>query len=347
VDSAHRRSAVRLGLAVGISAGAFWLALRRTDFGALRTAVAGASLLWLLPYPFICIALNVLRGEIWTRLLERRVKLAPAFWAYSVGFLVNNVLPFRVGEATRVVVLSTRSGLPLVEVAAAAGLERLLDMIALAVMLALIAPTLGRLPGLTNSALGVVVVVGAGVVSIWIVVRFRDRAAALIARLTAWLPEHIGREVLHQWSELVNGLSVLLRPSIGLPTAGGALIVWTLTVLLQWFVLKSFQPRAGFVDAAVMVAAISLAIALPAAPGFLGVYHWAGQQALVSAFPGRYDPSTALAAAIVAHAVSYFTSSAIGVVGLWYFGVAPSKIAGIPSQHQPVERASQIAGMVE
>ena len=92
MDSARRGSAVRLGLAVGISAGAFWLALRQTDFGALRTAVAGASLFWLVPYPFICVALNVLRGEIWTRLLERRVKLAPAFWAYSVGFLVNNVL---------------------------------------------------------------------------------------------------------------------------------------------------------------------------------------------------------------------------------------------------------------
>jgi len=70
---------------------------------------------------------------------------------------------------------------------------------------------------------------------------------------------------------------VLLKPSVGVPAAGGAVAVWILTVLLQWLVLRAFQPAAGAADAAFMVAAVSLAIALPAAPGFIGVYHWAGQ----------------------------------------------------------------------
>ena len=63
---------------------------------------------------------------------------------------------------------------------------------------------------------------------------------------------------------------------------------------------------------------------MPAAPGFIGVYHWAGQQSLTTAFPQLYDPSVALAAATVAHAASYVTGTALGIVGLWYFGVAPS-----------------------
>jgi uncharacterized protein (TIRG00374 family) len=329
VDKPPARSFVRLGLAAAVSAVALWLAVRNAHIEGLRNALAQASFVWLLPYPIICIILNMIRGEIWRQLLRRRVGSAPAFWAYTVGFLANNVLPFRLGEAARVVVLSTRSGRPIVEVAAAAGLERLLDMAALAVMLGLLGSTLAHIPGLTGGAVVVVCLVAGAVAAVAALVHFRDGMASMLDRATRWLPAAVGHGIRDRWTDLVRALSVLTNPSIGLPAAAGAGVVWGLTVLLQWLVLRSFEPRAGFGDAAFMVAAVSLAIALPAAPGFVGVYHWAGQQALVSAFPHVYDPSTALAAATVAHAVSYVTSTALGLIGLWYFGMPPSAMAGV------------------
>jgi uncharacterized membrane protein YbhN (UPF0104 family) len=160
-----------------------------------------------------------------------------------------------------------------------------------------------------------------------VVVKFRRRLTRLVERASFGLPPRVKHIVVARWHDLTRGLSVLLNPSIGFPAAGASAIVWTLTVILQWLVLRSFQPRAGAADAAFMVAAVSLASALPAAPGFIGVYHWAGQQALISAFPDLYDPSTALAAATVAHALSYVTSTALGVAGLWYFGMPPSAMS--------------------
>ena len=133
----RRRSIIRLAGAAAVTAAALWLAARNAHIDRVRSALGEANFVWLLPYPIICIVLNLIRGEIWRRLLAGRVSTAQAFWAYSVGFLANNVLPFRIGEAARVVVLSRRSELPVVEVAAAAGLERLLDMAALALVLSL------------------------------------------------------------------------------------------------------------------------------------------------------------------------------------------------------------------
>jgi uncharacterized membrane protein YbhN (UPF0104 family) len=193
-----------------------------------------------------------------------------------------------------------------------------------------------RVPGLTSATLLVVTVVAgalAGVVTLAGVGRrssvtierssvMIERSSAMIEKATGWLPDGLRRTAAERWAELTRGLSALSERSIGLPAAAASLVVWTLTVVLQWLVLRSFQPHAGFVDAAVMIAVVSLAIALPAAPGFVGVYHWAGQQALTIAFPQLYDASTALAAATVAHAVSYVTSTALGVMGLWYFGMA-------------------------
>jgi glycosyltransferase 2 family protein len=329
MDRSLRRPGLRVGAAAAVSAVALWLASRNAHIDGLRSAMAGATFLWLLPYPIICVVLNVIRGEIWRQLLQRRVGTVEAFWAYSVGFLANNVLPFRLGEAARVVVLSTHSGRPVVEVAAAAGLERLLDLAALSLMLALVAPVVARVPGLTSAALLIVAFVGIALTIVVALTRFRNSASAKVESVTRWLPEALRQAVAERWKDLTRGLAVLLKPRIGIPAAGASIVVWILTVVLQWLVLRAFQPAATAADAAFMVAAVSLAIALPAAPGFVGVYHWAGQQALVTAFPERYDASTALAAATVAHAVSYLTSTALGLIGLWYFGLPPSAVAGV------------------
>jgi hypothetical protein len=308
---------------------ALWLAARNVHIDALQSTLARSSLVWLLPYPVICIALNIIRGEIWRRLLDRRVGSAQAFWAYSVGFAANNLLPFRMGEAARIIVLSRRSHLPIVEVAAAAGLERLLDLAVLAIMLGLVGSAVADVPGLTSAAVLVVVVVVVALAVIVVVARFRDRPPRSLERAALWLPAGARCGVLERWRDLARGLTGLLRPSVGIPAACASVLVWILTVVLQWLVLRAFQPRAGATDAAFMVAAVSLASALPAAPGFIGVYHWAGQQSLIAAFPDLYDPSTALAAATVAHAASYVTSTALGLIGLWYFGMPPSAVARV------------------
>ena len=324
-----RWSIVRLAGAAAVTAVALWLAARNVHIDRVRSALGEASFVWLLPYPIICVILNLIRGEIWRTLLGRRVTAAQAFWAYSVGFLANNVLPFRLGEAVRVVVLSGRSELPVVEVAAAAGLERLLDMAALSLMLAVLGPALAGVPGLMRAATAVVILAGVALLAIVALIRFRRQSQFVLESATGWLPAGAGRIAVERWNDLTRGLAVLLKPSVGFPAAGAAVVVWILTVVLQWLVLRAFQPAAGAADAAFMVAAVSLAIALPAAPGFVGVYHWAGQQALNAAFPERYDPSMALAAATVAHAVSFVTSTAIGVGGLWYFGMPPSAMANV------------------
>jgi uncharacterized membrane protein YbhN (UPF0104 family) len=336
---ARRRSIARLAAAAAVTATAVWLAARNANVAGLRSALARAEFAWVLPYPIICVVLNIIRGLIWRRLLERRVTSAQAFWAYSVGFLANNVLPFRLGEAIRVVVLSTRSELPVVEVAAAAGLERLLDMASLALMLAMVGPAVARVPGLTSSAVLIVAVVAAALAVIAALARFRDAPPSVLERATRRLPPAARGAIIGRWLDLARGLAVLLKPSVGVPAAAGAVVVWTLTVALQWLVLRAFQPEAGAADAAFMVAAVSLAIALPAAPGFIGVYHWAGQQSLIAAFPERYDPNMALAAVTVSHALSFMTSTAIGIGGLWYFGMPPSALAHVVRDGR-IEKAS-------
>jgi len=75
-----RGGAIRLAAAAAVSAAALWLASRNAHVDGVRAALSGARFLWLLPYPIICIVLNILalRGRDQTSILDSATVTAPA-----------------------------------------------------------------------------------------------------------------------------------------------------------------------------------------------------------------------------------------------------------------------------
>jgi uncharacterized protein (TIRG00374 family) len=308
-------------LGVAISVLALWIALRSVPLDALASSLKSANYWWLAAYPPLAIALNLLRGEIWRRLLSRRATTLDAFWSYCVGFLVNNVMPFRMGEAARVLALSAKSRLPVVEVGTAAALERLCDLAAILVIVVAVFPFLANSGDVARAAwwaAGLIVLAGLIVAS---AVAGRHQVDKLVKRICRTvLPRH-AELVIARWRELMNALDVVRDPAIAAPVLLGCATVWVLTIILQWTVLKAFQPAAGLPDAAVLVAMVSLGGAIPAAPGAIGTYQWVGQQALTLPFPELYPPALALAAAVISHAASYLFSTLLGAIAIWHLGI--------------------------
>src|SRR5262249_40393158 len=150
-------------------------AFRRADFSAVASMLGGADYHWLLWYPVLGVALNVVRSEIWRLLLRGRAGRVDAFWAYGTGFLVNNVLPLRVGEAARVGLLAARGGPPLLGAAAAAGLERALDIVWVIAIVAASLPVDGVSPDVRRAFLAVRTTAALGIAAIACVIVAGDR----------------------------------------------------------------------------------------------------------------------------------------------------------------------------
>ena len=313
---------------VTISILCLWIAFRNVDLHTLGVALGAANYWWLLAYPVLGVALNLIRAEIWRIMLRKRTTVSEAFWAYSVGFLVNNVLPFRLGEAARVATLAVRSRLPIVEVAAAAGIERVLDLIAVLSILVATLPFLVRSADVEHATLATAIMVVVALAGMTVVIAAREPLDRLVRMLAERLVPSRTEMIAARWRELSEGLAVIARPAIALQVVIGAAMVWVLTIVLQWTVLHAFQPLAQPIDAAVMVGIVSIASAVPAAPGSLGTYQWIGRAALATAFPARYTPTTALAIALVSHAASYIFSTLLGLCGLWYCGVSLASLRG-------------------
>ena len=129
----------RIGLlGAVVSLLAIYFVLRQVDIAAFGKAVAQARYGYVLPTVIFLLIGLVTRAIRWRVLLSDGLPLKRAFSIMNVAYLVNGVLPLRIGEVARIY-LATRATppVPALKTASTVVVERLLDLLAVVVMLAL------------------------------------------------------------------------------------------------------------------------------------------------------------------------------------------------------------------
>jgi hypothetical protein len=134
------------------------------------------------------------------------------------------------------------------------------------------------------------------------------------------LPPVAVEKILARWRELVTGFVPLTHWRTALQVSLWSLITWGAIVVSYWCVLRAFEVEPRFVEAAFMMVTLSFAVAVPSSPGFVGIFQFAGQQALMLPFGAKYDATTAFAITLTAHMVYYLPTTALGLIGLWRLG---------------------------
>ncbi len=336
----------RLWLGCALSGLCLWLAFRQVPLGAVADAIGRANPLWLLLAVMALCGSVITRAWRWLVLLERRHRLGDAFWAQTIGFLFTNVFPLRLGEPARVLVMAERCQLPVMHVAASAVVERLLDGGTNVGILLLVLPWMHLPPLMKNAGLtfGALVLLGLG--GLLLVVRF-DRQGERVIR-TAWarLPVFPVEQVTRYWRELVRGLAPLTRLPVAGRAIGWSFGTWACSLAAFWGVLCAFQPDGRILEAAFMMVAVSFAVAVPSSPGFIGVFQFVGQQALVIPFGAKYDAAQALAITLTTHLVYYVLTTTLGVIGLWRLGESFVNLGRTLTGRGPARQAPSLPRVV-
>ena len=220
----------RFWLGCTISLLCLWFAFRKVPLAEVVQAVAGADPLFLLAALILQAVAVVSRAPRWLVLLDKRSGFANSFWAQSVGFLFTNVFPFRLGEPARVLVMSDRCRLPVMQVTASAIVERLLDVAANVIVLILVLPWI-QMPALMKQAgmvSGVLVLTGLGI--LFVVVHFGPQSERLLQSVCARLPLLPAEKVLARWRELIVGFLPWTRWRTALRAGGWSLVTWALSL---------------------------------------------------------------------------------------------------------------------
>jgi uncharacterized protein (TIRG00374 family) len=329
MTKAHAVAKVTVGTAIG--AFCLWLALHKVALSEVKAALVDFDARWLLASFAVSLAIQVLRAWRWQIELTplARVPFTLLWQVVSVAYMMINVLPFRLGEPVRPLLLSWKTGLPIPAIVGNWVFEKMMDT---AVMVLLVHATLmmADLPPWAHRAstgslvmfLSLLVLV----VGFWLRgERFFDRTVARV------LSEHSGAKVRKVLVAARTGLQILPDRRLVATVLVVTLALWLLPILSSWLLIRAFHLDLPVSAAFVVFVCIGLGTALPNPPGMFGVFQIASVVAL-----GVYGvpESKAVAYGIVLNAVQFFSLVLQGVLAMPWVGIGLGTItrAAVESQ---------------
>jgi len=330
-----------------VSLATLYLAFRNVPMADLVAYLGEISYIWIVPAAVMVVLTFVLRTYRWRVILSGSARLGfwQAFHPLMIGFMMNCVLPGRVGELARPAILKKRNNIPLSTGLATVAAERIFDLIMMIALFAAVFSTVTERPDpnitfagihlnsqmLQSAAwamirLSIILLIGVALVAMpltrqWII-RTIEVVFALIGRIVPGLGRVTERLAIFS-AGLVNGFSegfnLVSRPQRLLACSGLTIAIWSLTILI-YVVLAKGCPGIDLTweQLTTMMVVVCFFIALPSAPGFWGLWEAGGVFALALFGVTEKD---AAGYTLAGHAVQMFPVILIGLASAMATGV--------------------------
>jgi glycosyltransferase 2 family protein len=265
----------------------------------------------------------LVRAERWSLLLpsgpDGRVAARRLVPVVLIGYLGNAVLPARLGDPIRAILVGRREAIPTSAAFGSVVLERAIDTLSLALIavpaaIAAGAPTWAIETALVVAVIATTVVAGA--------------QTPIPAAIVDWLGRRVSR-ALRSWVASAGRFAAAMngrRHPGALVGAGGlSIVAWLLDGITYWSVAQSLgidlSPAAAMFVAAITV----LGTAIPAAPGYIGTFELAASAAARSL---GVAPEQALAFALLVHVLTVLPLAIGGALSLVWIGARFGDLAG-------------------
>jgi glycosyltransferase 2 family protein len=343
--SAAVRPAFRVAISLGLMAAFLALFLLSFDFAAAWRSLGTASPTLVLLSVAINLVGFLVRAWRWRYLMapiREGVGMYNLTSTTFIGFMVSFLVPFRLGEVVRPILLARRERVSPSATLATIALERLLDTLTVMTLFLVFilsargAALLSAAPGeaasqasllLRRGALGAGALVLVAVPLVVILVAFPGRVVAILHRLhggrSSWATRAI--EVVERF---ITGLGAVRR---GRDLAASLLLsvaLWLLIDLSVFVGTSAFGLPLRLPDIFLLILPLAVGIAMPT-PGGVGPYEFLAQISLTD-FWG-IPRAVAAAAAIALHAIALVPTIAIGLAFMWRDGLRPADVKRLAS----------------
>ncbi len=313
-----RKHLINIVLSLLVGGFFLWLSLRNIDLSELWQYVQLMSYGWIFPYLAFCLLSFLFRSERWKLLMESEhpgLRSSTLFTGVMFGYAVNYAIP-RAGEISRTLYVARREGMSGSAVLGTVVLERIIDLLAMLLLLvlviffvisdrqtmdALFGPQIYLILDELRSPIVLVLLIVIGIISavlLWRAViyilnkRRRDLESG---------EESVGvKRIVYSFTDGITSVRKIRKwPQFLIYTAG----MWFCYVMLTYIPFYAFDMAEtfglGLPEAAAVMVISTIGVTLPS-PGGLGTYHWFVKQSLLVLY--AVPAVTGVAYAIITHA---------------------------------------------
>ncbi|MBC8099134.1 MAG: flippase-like domain-containing protein [Armatimonadetes bacterium] len=329
----------QLGVAAGLLISAFflWQAFNGLNPAAVWQEVQQAQFGWLLVGVGIFYVSMVVIAWRWGFLLNavKRIPLRDLTELVAIGYMGNNVYPFRAGEVLRVALLYRWHRVPVARTTLAIIVERVLDGV---VMLTFIIVPL-RFIDIASPELRTAVAFATPIFIVAVAVFFVLAAAPnalrrILTLVTGLLPGKVGELVGKLGEDIIQGLESLRSPRDLAGTVFASFLSWLINAGVYWVVGFAFGLNVSFPVMLTVCGVVNLAGLIPASPGQFGIFEFFTIAVLVVVL-GEGSRQQVTAYALVNHVVIWLPPTVLGFVLLARRGLGVSAIT--QAGQQPAE----------
>ncbi|MBK8987873.1 MAG: flippase-like domain-containing protein [Chloroflexi bacterium] len=259
------------------------------------------------------------RAVRWRFMLENDVALGQAFHIQNIGYMLNMLLPFRLGDIAQAILIGNVPPVTVARGLSTVVMPRILDLMFMVLLLPL---TLAATPAIPPNIQSAALVTGLGTFVAIVVMVVAANQRPFVRRMAAAVFQRIGRLDVDAWvtrvDDLLAGLSSLTNLKDGLTLTVMTLFVWLPIIFAYWIGLRAVQLDLTWAMSAFVVCAAALSVAAPSSPGQVGVFHAGVIFALTSILAQPAAPAASFA--FLYHAVNLVTMIIVGVIGLFATG---------------------------
>jgi len=267
------------------------------------------------------IAFMLLRAVRWRFMLryQQAISYQDTFHIQNIGYMLTNILPFRLGDVARAVLIGNLPNLSIGLGLSTIVVERVLDLLLIVIVFPFTLVAIAELPTEVETAITAVSFISLAAFGVLIFAANRRSTTRRFARrfLARFLKQK-SESILTKLDDLLSGLDTLmhLRDSLVLLTL--SVLVW-LPIFVGYYIgLIAANIDPTWLEAAFVVCIAAFSVAAPSSPGQLGVFEASVTLALVGIL-GKAEPESA-SFAIIYHVVNYLVLGVLGAIGITQIG---------------------------
>lgn len=292
---------------------------------------------------FLTVAMYVVRAERWQYLLAPLgpTRFSVAFRTTVIGFAASFILPARAGEVLRPYLLARKEKLPVTAAFATIIVERMLDLVAVLLLLAVFlfvlesgeAAAAPRLYQAVWYGGAITAPIGAGIlVAMFVMAGHPERLHTVVLQAERILPARLARAVASFAKTFAEGLVVVRHPSRLVWAMGWSMVLWISIATQVWMIVRAFGLTLPFGGSFLLTAMLVVGVALPT-PGGVGGTHEVLRLGLTSFYAA--ENNAAVGAAIVQHAVNFVPVLLLGLVFLAHDGLSLTRLRAMTAEAKP------------